>query len=127
MDNSLLIEKIQRLCKFEAIAPTKACIDSGAGKDFIANLIKGRTPSVEKVQLLATYLGVTTSELLGEKPPTTDELLAEGYTAQEIAEAREAMDILSKLNAENYKKAKDHLDYLLAKQAEDEKKKRQGK
>jgi len=30
---------------------------------------RGSVPSVERVQLLAQYLGVTTSELLGEEPP----------------------------------------------------------
>ena len=35
---------------------------------------KGSLPSVEKVQMLATYLGVTTSELLGEDLPGAADL-----------------------------------------------------
>ncbi len=31
------------------------------------NVKRGRVPSVDSIQLLAQYLGVTTSELLGEK------------------------------------------------------------
>ena len=51
------------------IKPTVACRESGVGKDYLTNLRKGRvrTIKIEKLQLLADYLGVTTSELLGEK------------------------------------------------------------
>lgn len=44
---------------------------SGAGKEMVSNMKqKGTVPSIERFQLLAEYLGVTTSELLGEKKPT---------------------------------------------------------
>ena len=47
-----------------------ACRESGVGTSFINNIeARGQVPSVEKVQLLAQYLGVTTSELLGETEP----------------------------------------------------------
>ena len=42
--------------------------ESGAGKDMVSYMKKrGILPSIEKMSLLATYLGVTTSELLGEE------------------------------------------------------------
>ena len=44
---------------------------SGAGRNFMDNIKKGSIPSVEKVQLLAQYLGVTVSELLGEDASET--------------------------------------------------------
>ena len=47
--------------------PTAACEASGAGRNFMDNIKKGSIPSVAKVQMLAEYLGVSTSELLGEK------------------------------------------------------------
>ena len=50
------------------VKPTVACRESGAGERLLENLKRGSVPSVEKVQLLAQYLGVTTSELLGETP-----------------------------------------------------------
>ena len=53
------------------IKPTVACKESGAGKDLINQIERrGSMPSVEKVQLLASYLDVTTSELLGESTPS---------------------------------------------------------
>lgn len=44
-----------------------ACRESGVGTSFINNIEKGSAPSVDKVQKLSAYLGVTTSELLGEE------------------------------------------------------------
>ncbi len=54
----------------KGVKPTVACRESGVGSSFINNIeARNQTPSVEKVQMLATYLGVTTSELLGEATP----------------------------------------------------------
>lgn len=70
MDKSFFVQNIKNICKLRGIAPTVACRESGVGSSFINNIeSRGQTPSVEKVQLLAEYLGVTTSELLGEQLP----------------------------------------------------------
>ena len=68
MDLEILVQNVKRLCALKGVKPTAACRESGVGKDFI-NMIetRGSVPSVEKVQLLAKYLGVSTSELLGEE------------------------------------------------------------
>ena len=76
MDKNAFVQKIKILCHLKGVRPTNACKESGVGGSFINDIERGRVPSVEKVQLLASYLGVTTSELLGEEkaPPTvTDE------------------------------------------------------
>ena len=68
MDLEILVQNVKRLCALKGVKPTIACRDSGAGKNFINKIeTQKSTPSVEKVQLLAQYLGVTTSELLGEE------------------------------------------------------------
>lgn len=68
MDKELFVENIKRICKAKGIKPTVACRESGVDKSFINNIeARGQVPSVEKVQMLAAYLGVTTSELLGEE------------------------------------------------------------
>lgn len=70
MDKELLVQNIKTYCELRGVKPTVACRDSGAGKDLINQIEnKGSIPSVEKIQLLADYLGVTTSELLGEPLP----------------------------------------------------------
>lgn len=77
MDNLKIVENIQRICKERGTNPTVAGRESGAGETMVTNLKrKGTLPSIEKMQLLARYLGVTTSELLGEEKapsPATDE------------------------------------------------------
>lgn len=71
MDKLKIVENIQRICKERGTNPTVAGRESGAGETMVTNLKrKGTLPSIEKMQLLARYLGVTTSELLGEEKPT---------------------------------------------------------
>lgn len=73
MDALDFVQNIKKFCELKGVKPTVACRESGVGTSFINNIEKrGSMPSVEKVQLLADYLGVTTSELLGEtKQPAT--------------------------------------------------------
>ena len=68
MDLEILVQNIKRLCALKGVKPTVACRESGVGTSFINNIeVRGSVPSVEKMQMLAQYLGVTTSELLGEE------------------------------------------------------------
>lgn len=74
MNSQLLINNIIFWADKMNKKPTTLCSESGAGKDFISNIKKGQTPSVAKVQMLADYIGISTSELLGEKiQPATRE------------------------------------------------------
>ena len=67
LNKELFVQNIKQICAIRGIKPTVACRESGAGTNLINKLeSKGSIPSVEKVQLLAQYLGVTVSELLGE-------------------------------------------------------------
>lgn len=72
MDTVVFVQNIKKYCKEKGIKPTPACKESGVGSSFIGNIERGQIPSVEKVQILAEYLGVTTSELLGEEKPAGD-------------------------------------------------------
>lgn len=70
MDKQIFVQNIKMYCQLRGVKPTIACRESGAGTDLINQLERrGSVPSVERVQLLAQYLGVTTSELLGETGP----------------------------------------------------------
>ena len=66
MDASIFVQNIKNYCQLKGVKPTTACKESGVGASFISDINRGQTPSVSKVQMLADYLGVTTSELLGE-------------------------------------------------------------
>ena len=87
------------------IKPTNACKESGVGSSFLSDIQRGQTPSVAKVQLLAQYLGVTTSDLLGEaqknSPPSEEDRLLAGYDA---------------LSARNRERLEEYLDLLLSSQ-----------
>ena len=70
MDVQKLVQTIQERCAELGISPTVAARESGAGKDVISNMKrKGTQPSFDKLCMLANYLGVTVSELLGEPLP----------------------------------------------------------
>lgn len=67
MDKQLFVQNVKVYCQIKGVKPTVACMESGAGKSLLSQIERrGIVPSVEKVQLLAQYLGVTVSQLLGE-------------------------------------------------------------
>lgn len=68
MDKIKFVQNIEFYCNRMGIKATVACQESGAGKQFIQHVKRGSEPSIGKVQLLAQYLGVTVSDLLGEEP-----------------------------------------------------------
>ena len=71
MEKESFVQKVKDLCSAKGIKPTNACKESGVGGSFLSDINRGQIPSVAKVLVLADYLGVTTSELLGEgKEPT---------------------------------------------------------
>lgn len=73
MDKDLFVQNVKSLCLQRGVKPTNACKDSGVGGSFLSDIGRGQTPSVAKVQMLAKYLGVTTSQLLGEEMPAGGE------------------------------------------------------
>lgn len=67
MDTKQFVQSVKFYCERKCVKPTVACREAGVGTSFINNIeARGQVPSVERVQMLARYLGVTTSELLGE-------------------------------------------------------------
>ena len=83
MNKEIFVQNVKMLCLQKKLKPTNACKESGVGGSFINDIERGRVPSVDRVQMLAKYLGVTTSELLGENTkPATHE--SDGLTDQEL-------------------------------------------
>ena len=68
LDREVFVQNVKHLCELKGTKQTVACRESGVSVSFINEINRGQTPSVTKVQMLANYLGVTTSELLGEVP-----------------------------------------------------------
>ena len=76
MDKDALIENILRCCSAAGIKPTIACTEAGVGKSFVSHIRDGQTPSVAKVADLAAFLGVSTSDLVGDVRALPAPLLA---------------------------------------------------
>lgn len=73
MNKEKFVQNVKMYCAKNGIKPTPACQASGVGSSFLNNIERGQKPSIEAVQRLAQYLGVTTSELLGEEKPASTE------------------------------------------------------
>lgn len=109
MDASTFVQNVKYLCLKKGIKPTNACKDAGVGGSFLSDILnRGSTPSVAKVQMLANYLGVTTSELLGEKiepgsdagPPSENELIFRSLPPELQEEALRYMRYLAQTAAQ---------------------------
>ena len=69
MDIDVFVQNIKRYCALKGVKPTVACDESGAGRNLLSQIIhRGSLPTVGRIQMLAQYLGCTTSDLLGERP-----------------------------------------------------------
>lgn len=90
MDNAVFVQNVKFYCLKKGVKPTNACKESGVGGSFISDIQRGRTPSVDRVQQLAAYLGVTTSEILGEVLPSAGGLELEGAELELLAAYRAA-------------------------------------
>lgn len=110
MDIDLFVQNVKMYCKLRGVKPTIACEESGAGKSLISQLTtRGSFPSIERVQKLADYLGVTTSDLLGEKKESPD-----AVSDAEAALDRELISRLIQLSPEELEKVDAFVQGLLA-------------
>ena len=71
MNADIFVKNVYKFCKRKGTNPTNATRNCGIGTSFLSDIKRGRVPSVDKFEKLAAYLGVTTSELLGETPPVS--------------------------------------------------------
>lgn len=72
MDSEIIVQNIQKYCKRSGIKVTPACRNSGAGPNLLQDLKGGKDISLKRIKMLAEYLNITTSELLGEKMPASE-------------------------------------------------------
>lgn len=115
MDAEKIIKRILNICEQKNLKPTIACTESGAGKDLVANLRKGIIPSVEKVARLAAYLGVTTSELLGETLPVSksDTVPHDKPSARYSPDTEEALDMYVRLDEADRGEIRGEMKHML--------------
>ena len=87
MNLLFFMQNVKRLLDERNISYSRAGRESGAGIDFVRNMErKNSWPSIEKVALMADYLGITVGELLGEELPRAgpNPQPVAGLTAEEI-------------------------------------------
>ena len=72
MDKELLIFNIRKYCAARNLKPTIACTAAGVGRSYVSSIARGQTPSVASVADLAAYLGVSTSDLVGDAQTPAD-------------------------------------------------------
>lgn len=108
MDKELFVQKVKMICLQKGIKPTNACKESGVGGSFINDIERGRIPSVAKVQMLADYLGVTTSELLGEKtePTVQDDKLPDWFYAMQSLSPKAQDEVIAFIEFKRGQEAK---------------------
>lgn len=75
MNRDTFVQNIKFYCERKGLKPTSACKDAGVGTSFVTDIKRGQTPSVEKVEQLAHYLGTTVSVLIGETKPRAPAVL----------------------------------------------------
>lgn len=66
MNKETLVFNIRRYCEAKDMKPTPACDAAGVGHSFLTDIKRDKMPSVEKVATLAAFLGVSTSDLVGD-------------------------------------------------------------
>lgn len=65
MNLDRLLNVIKELCNQKGVTQKEALIKSGAGDRFFQNVRQGSTPSVEKLEALSAYFGVSIDYLVG--------------------------------------------------------------
>ena len=94
MNKEAFVKNVKMYCAKKGIRPTPACKECGVGGSFLNNIERGQRPSVDAVQRLAKYLGVTTSDLLGEK------ITADGEVGGMSEEMKEIVNLYDKASPE---------------------------
>ena len=68
MNPEIFVQNVKRICKAKGISPTTACREAGVGVSLLNSIVsRGSSPTIDRVEKLAAYLGCTVSELLGEE------------------------------------------------------------
>ena len=100
MNKEILILNIKKYCDRIGEKPTPACDAAGVGHSFLTDIKRDKIPSVAKVADLAAYLGVSTSDLVGD--------------AQTPAELRPLAEAWAELNEEGRERLISYAEDLVA-------------
>lgn len=108
------MQNVQRFCILKGVKPTIACTESGAGRNFMTDIKNGKKTSLHRVELLATYLGVNASQLLGEPEPDKKEKGPESISAIEAARDETLINLLTQLSPEEFSRVDAFVQGMIA-------------
>lgn len=111
MNPEKFVQNVKAICDASGVRPTKACEESGAGRNLLQEVLKGKTPGIDRVEKLAAYLGCTVSELIGETPSGAEHIPEDPVIAEIMARVEDLTPDQQRL----------YLAQLRALQAENEK------
>lgn len=80
----ILIKNIEHACSVANVTSNKLGIESGLGKDIVANLKKGSMLSADKLAEIANYLNVSVDYLLGRTDEPNSSMSNNSISATDI-------------------------------------------
>ncbi|MBR3861113.1 MAG: hypothetical protein IKM84_04430 [Oscillospiraceae bacterium] len=103
MNKDVLAENIKRYCEAKGTKPTPACIAAGVGKDLLQNIRLGKKTEMWRIVDLALYLGVSTSDLIGDNHQEPQQAIAEVWARLDEVDRAQVLGFAKGLaNAEKY-------------------------
>lgn len=124
----ILIKNIEHACSVANITSNKLGIESGLGKDIVANLKKGSMLSADKLAEIANYLNVSVDYLLGRTDEPNSQSMSnnsisatdiKGNNVQTIGGnekiSKRDMELLQKINSLSFDDYADIISYINSK------------
>lgn len=119
----MLYDNLLRLCNEKGVSLSRVCVENGINKSTATAWKKGGGITPATLKKLADYFGVTTSDLLGEKPVTITLLEGVGGPASSLKTKKDPdvltdteaklVDLLMQLTPAEEQKVLAYIDGLL--------------
>lgn len=123
----ILIKNIEHACSVANVTSNKLGIESGLGKDIVANLKKGSMLSADKLAEIANYLNVSVDYLLGRTDEPNSSMSNNSISATDIKEnnvqtiggnetiSKRDRELLQKINSLSFDDYADIISYINSK------------
>lgn len=112
MNVQMLIENIEFLSLQKGVNKTTAMQECGAGRSFVSNLSKKSAPSIEKIEQIADYFGVSIDCLLGRQVANNSQSYTD--TGEISQDENKLLACFAALNDEGKEKAIERLEEMAA-------------
>lgn len=121
MNTQIIVDRISELCKEKSVSINQMLKETNLNKSLVDNLKKGSMPSIDKVECVADYFGVSVDYLLG-KTEQKEKPTAKGGEPNDVL-FNEAAALMERLSPEAQDEAMRYLRYLASVSTKSEDKK----